>query len=59
MDVVKRTDWRTLCAAAAKEKDAAKLTCLVNQIIEAIDQTQLRSYRRTAVEDGDSAALEK
>jgi len=35
----KSNDWRELCAAAAKEQDAAKLTCLVNQIIEAIDQS--------------------
>ena len=33
------TDWRKLCAAAAKEEDAAKLTCLVNQIIDAFDQS--------------------
>ena len=35
----KSTDWRELCAAAAGEQDAAKLTCLVNQIIEAFDQS--------------------
>lgn len=35
----KGTDWRELCAAAAGEQDAAKLTCLVNQIIEAFDQS--------------------
>jgi len=35
----KSTDWRELCAAAAHEEDAAKLTCLVNQIIEAFDQS--------------------
>jgi hypothetical protein len=39
----KNNDWRELCAAAVKEQDAAKLTCLVNQIIEAIDQTLTRS----------------
>ncbi len=33
------TDWRELCAAAASEQDAAKLTCLVNQIIDAFDQS--------------------
>ncbi len=33
------TDWRELCAAAVQEADAAKLTCLVNQIIEAFDQS--------------------
>ena len=36
----KSTDWRELCAAAAGE-DAEKLTCLVNQIIEAFDQSLL------------------
>ena len=35
----KGADWRELCAAAADEKDAAKLTCLVDQIIEAFDQS--------------------
>lgn len=33
------TDWRELCAAVASEQDATKLTCLVNQIIEAFDQS--------------------
>jgi len=33
-----RPDWRDLCAAAANEKDTAKLTCLVDQIIEAFDR---------------------
>jgi hypothetical protein len=37
----KSTDWRELCAAAAGEQDAEKLTCLVNQIIEAFDQSLL------------------
>lgn len=35
----KGTDWRELCAAAAHEENAEKLTCLVNQIIEAFDQS--------------------
>jgi hypothetical protein len=35
----KGTDWRELCAAAAHEEDAEKLTYLVNQIIEAFDQS--------------------
>lgn len=39
----KSNAWRELCAAAAKEQDAAKLTCLVNQLIEALDQTLSRS----------------
>ncbi len=33
------SDWRELCAAAADEQDAAKLTCLVNQIIAAFDES--------------------
>jgi len=33
-----RPDWRDLCAAAANEQDAAKLTSLVDQIIEAFDR---------------------
>jgi hypothetical protein len=35
----KGADWRELCAAAAHEEDAERLTCLVNQIIEAFDQS--------------------
>jgi hypothetical protein len=35
----KSTDWRQLCAAAAREQDAAKLSNLVNQLIVALDQT--------------------
>jgi hypothetical protein len=35
----KSSDWRELCAAAAREEDAEKLACLVNQIIEAFDQS--------------------
>jgi len=31
-------DWRELCAAAAVEQDGAKLTCLVDQIIQAFDK---------------------
>ena len=38
MNESKRADWRELCAAAADEHDATKLTCLVNQIIEAFDE---------------------
>jgi hypothetical protein len=34
----KSADWRELCAAAASEHDATKLTSLVNQIIEAFDE---------------------
>jgi len=38
MNESKSADWRDLCAAAANEHDATKLTCLVNQIIEAFDE---------------------
>jgi hypothetical protein len=38
----KSTDWRKLCAAAAQEQDAAKLTRLVNQLIRAIDESFVR-----------------
>jgi hypothetical protein len=38
MAEIKKTDWRDLCSAAANEQDAAKLTYLVNQIIEAFDR---------------------
>jgi hypothetical protein len=41
------TDWRDLCAAAAKEEDSAKLTSLVNQIIKAFDERT--PAERTAV----------
>jgi len=33
-----RTDWRQLCAAAAKETDSEKLAELVNQLIKALDE---------------------
>jgi hypothetical protein len=32
-----RSDWRELCAAAAKEPDSEKLADLVDQIIKALD----------------------
>lgn len=35
----KSNDWRELCLAAAKEEDTEKLTHLVNDIIEAFDQS--------------------
>jgi hypothetical protein len=44
----KRKDWRELCAAAVKEQDNAKLTRLVDEIIEAIDQTVARSQTLSA-----------
>ncbi|MGA9352861.1 MAG: hypothetical protein WBV46_04170 [Terriglobales bacterium] len=40
----KKTDWRELCSVAANEQDAAKLTRLVNQIIEAFDRAVPRRY---------------
>ena len=39
-------DWRQLCAIAAKEQDAAKLTSLVKQIIQALDELSPRFTRR-------------
>lgn len=44
----KGSDWRELCAAAIKEQDAAKLTSLVDQIIEAIDQSFAHSHTLSA-----------
>lgn len=41
----KSTDWRQLCAAAAREQDAVKLTSLVNQLIRAIDETLAHTPR--------------
>lgn len=32
------SDWRALCAAAATEEDSAKLTSLVTQIIQKLDE---------------------
>jgi hypothetical protein len=49
----KSTDWRELCAAAAHEEDVEKLTCLVNQIIEAFDQSA-SSQRSTGVQLAES-----
>jgi hypothetical protein len=34
-------DWRELCAAAAQESDPDKLSSLVSQIIQAIDEGRL------------------
>ena len=36
MALGERSDWRELCAAAAKEEDSVKLGYLVNQIIRAL-----------------------
>ena len=38
-------DWRQLCAIAAKEQDAAKLTSLVKQIVKALDELNPRFTR--------------
>lgn len=40
----KDADWRELCAAAAQEQDATKLTALVNRLIRAIDETKARPH---------------
>jgi hypothetical protein len=37
-----REDWQQLCSVAAVEQDSQKLTCLVNQIIKALDERSLR-----------------
>ena len=39
MDRCESTNWRELCAAAAVEQDAAKLTRLVKQIVQAMVRT--------------------
>ncbi len=44
-------DWRELCAAAVKEQDTAKLTRLVDEIIEAIDETVARSQTLSATKE--------
>jgi len=40
-------DWRELCAAVTKETDPRKLSSLVQELIEALDQGE-RSWRRPA-----------
>ena len=37
-----KNDWRQLCAAAATEQDSAKLSSLVNRIIDALDERRPR-----------------
>jgi hypothetical protein len=40
MPEINRTDWRELCAAAAKELDSEKLISLVNQILQEFDECE-------------------
>lgn len=56
----KSIDWRELCAAAAREQDAAKLTCLVNQLIQSLDETIAGSHGHyvSAGAEGDSLVAE-
>jgi len=35
-----QTDWRELCVAVSNESDSRKLSSLVQQLIEALDNTQ-------------------
>jgi hypothetical protein len=37
-------DWRELCAAVTKETDSTKLSSLVEELIEALDQDE-RAWR--------------
>ncbi len=39
-------DWRELCVAVTNESDSAKLSSLVQELIEALDKGE-RSWRRT------------
>lgn len=39
-------DWRKLCVAVTNERDSAKLTSLVQELIEAPDRGE-RNWRRT------------
>ena len=40
----RRKDWRELCLAVTNERDTAKLTSLVQELIEALDKGE-RSWR--------------
>jgi hypothetical protein len=40
-------DWRELCVAVTNESDSTKLTSLVQELIEALDQGE-RSWRHTS-----------
>ena len=39
-------DWRELCAAVANESDSTKLSSLIQELIEALDEGK-RSWRHT------------
>lgn len=41
----KDNEWRRLCAIASKEQDPEKLTSLVNQILEALDEQESKLAR--------------
>ncbi len=41
-----RKDWRELCVAVTNETDSTKLTSLVQELIEALDQGE-RGWRHT------------
>ena len=43
----KPKDWRELCVAVTNERDSAKLSSLVQELIEALDKGE-RSWRHTA-----------
>jgi len=50
-------NWRELCAAAAKEADPERLSRLVGQIIEALDEEHEAPRSRTVLltaQNGDS-----
>jgi hypothetical protein len=51
-----RNDWRTLCAAAAKEEDSAKLNCLVSQIIESLENRNLPNQPGTPASSHETQA---
>jgi hypothetical protein len=41
----KSNEWRRLCAIALKEQDPERLTSLVNQILDALDERDSRLAR--------------
>ena len=44
-------DWRELCVAVTNERDSAKLTSLIQALIEALDQGE-RSWRQAGRPSG-------
>ncbi len=42
----RQKDWRELCIAVTNESDSTKLSSLVQELIEALDQGE-RSWRHT------------